>query len=214
VTISQSSTTVPLLVGIHIAATDGIVTETDWDLAKNGVPVPGFGNCVPTGIALEGGLAINDPGSYVITVNRTGLTGSSGPTTLTRHIDVTAQLPAPTTPPLQQQPPTIDATPSGSIQDATFQVTGSGFLPNRPNNNQGVAIRVVDANSLIEIRREFTGSSADGKIDHVIEGNLTGLTLNAAGFATIAISATDGRPEHTNPTGFLWSNTVRIDIPA
>jgi hypothetical protein len=111
-------------------------------------------------------------------------------------------------------PPTISATFSGSIQDAKFHVTGSRFLPNRPNNNQGVAVRVVDANSLQETRREFTGSSADGKIDHVIEGNLTGLTLNAAGIATVAISATDGRPNQADVTGFLWSNTVRIDFHA
>jgi hypothetical protein len=213
VRIDQTSTTVPLQVGLHIGATDGIVTETNWNATKNGVLLPGIGDKIPSGIALERGLAISDPGSYVITVNRTGLTGPSGPTTLTKQMGITAQLPAPPPPP-PPQPPTINATFSGSIQDAKFHVTGSGFLPNRPNTNQGVAIRVVDANSLIETRREFTASSAAGKIDHTVEGNLTGLTLNAAGIATVAISATDGRPNHADITGFLWSNTVRIDFPS
>jgi hypothetical protein len=93
-------------------------------------------------------------------------------------------------------------------------VTGSGFLANRPANHTGVAIRVVDANILIETRRDFTGSSSGGTIDHVIEGDLTGLTLNAAGIATIAISATDGRTNQADATGFLWSNTVSKNFTA
>ncbi|CAN7626301.1 hypothetical protein LJR225_004806 [Phenylobacterium sp. LjRoot225] len=210
VRIDQTSTIVPLQVGLHIAATDGIVTETNWSATKNGVHVPEVGDTIPAGVAFDRILAINDPGSYAITVNRTGLTGPSGPTTLTKHFSISAEHPAPPPPP-PQQPPTISVTFSGSIQHAKFHVTGSGFLPNRPANNQGVAIRVVDANILTETRREFTRSSSQGAIDHVIEGDLTGLTVNALGVATIAISATDGRQ---GQGGFLWSNTARIDFPA
>jgi hypothetical protein len=103
---------------------------------------------------------------------------------------------------------------SGSLQRAKFHVTGSGFLKNRPPNNQGIAIRFVDANAVIETRREFTKSSDKGEIEHDIEGDLTGLTVNALGVATAAISATDGRPDRSDITGFLWSNTVRIDFRA
>jgi hypothetical protein len=119
----------------------------------------------------------------------------------------------PTEPP-PPEPPRIEVAFSGSIEQARFHVTGSKFLPDRPNNEHGVAIRVVDANILIETRREFTGSSGNGTIDHVIEGDLTGLTVNALGVATVAISATDGRPDQEDLTGFLWSNTVRKDFRA
>jgi hypothetical protein len=96
--------------------------------------------------------------------------------------------------------------------DARFHVTRNGFLPNRPHSIHGVAIRVVDANIVIETAREFTGSTENGAIDHIIEGDLTGLTLNALGVATVGISATDGRANPDDQTGFLWSNTVRKDF--
>jgi hypothetical protein len=120
----------------------------------------------------------------------------------------------PTEPP-PPEPPRIEVAFSGSIEHARFHVTGSKFLPDRPNDEHGVAIRVVDANILIETRREFTGSKDDGRlIDRDIEGDLTGLTVNALGVATVAISATDGRPNPKDITGFLWSNTVRKDFRA
>jgi hypothetical protein len=212
VRVDQTSNIVPLQVGLHIAATDGIAMETNWGVTKNGVPLPGVGESVPAGVALDRILAINDAGSYAITVNRTGLTGPVGPTTLTKHFNITAQLPAP--PPPLPQPPEITVTFTGSIQNATFHVTGRGFRPNLPPNNHGVAIRVVDANIMIETRREFTASSNQGTIDHVIQGSLVGLTVNAAGVATVAISATDGRPNPNDSTGFLWSNTERRDFRA
>ncbi|OUJ70464.1 hypothetical protein BXP70_24195 [Hymenobacter crusticola] len=112
-----------------------------------------------------------------------------------------------------QQTPWIDVVFSGSITNASFHVTGRGFLANRPATNQGVAIRVVDANAAIETRRAFTGSSSDGRIDGSIQGDLSGLTLNALGVATLTFSATDGRPNRADATGFLWSNTVRINFP-
>jgi hypothetical protein len=212
--IDQNSTTVPIIVYIYIGATDGIVMETNWNVMKNGVLVPDIGHKIPAGhVPLDSNLSINDPGLYVITVNRIGFTGPGGPTTLTKRFDIIAQNPVPQPPPNPEpQPPRIEVAFSGSIENASFHVTGSGFLANRPPTNQGVAIRAVDANLLIETRREFTGSSSDGRIDHVIQGDLTGLTLNALGVATIAFSATDGRPNSADVTGFLWSNTVRIDF--
>ena len=72
----------------------------------------------------------------------------------------------------------------------------------------------MDANALVETRREFTSSTSTGAIDHTIQGDLSGLTVNALGVATAAISATDGRSNSADPTGFLWSNTVRINFTA
>ena len=211
---NQTSPTVPLQVGLHIAASDGIVTETNWSATKNGTLLPNVGDRVPAGIALDRILAINEPGDYGITVNRIGQTGPGAPTTLTKHLAIMARSPTPPPPPLQPQPPHIDVTFSGTISNAKFHVTGSGFLANRPASNQGVAIRVVDANVGIETRREFTSSSSAGAIDHTIQGDLTGLSVNALGIATIAISATDGRSNPAHPPDFLWSNTVRINFSA
>ncbi len=217
--VDETSITVPSQVGLHIAATDGIVSQTEWKATKNGAVLPGVGDNVPAGIALDRILAVSQPGSYGITVNRTGWTGPSGPTTLSRHFDITAGLSTPppvgsTTPPASAAPQiTVDY--SGTIQDAKFHVVGSGFpknLQTLPNTNRGVAIRFVDANSLIETRREYTGTNGEGKIDHVIEGDLSSLTRNALGIATAAISATDGTKDPNDSTGFLWSNTVRIDF--
>src|SRR5947209_13042711 len=215
VTLEQSKNTVPLMAGIHIGATDGRVTETAWSLTKDGVVVPALGGSVPVGAAIYRGIAIGDPGVYVFTVQRTGWTGPSGPTTLTKQLNIPAFAPHPTPPPPPPhvQPPTITVTFSGSIEDAKFHVIGSGFLPNRPATNQGVAIRFVDANLLTETRRDFVASTAAGTIDHVIEGDLSNLTLNALGTATLAISATDGRPNPADTTGFLWSNTVPTTFP-
>ena len=212
---NQTSTMVPLQVGLHIAATDGIVTETNWSATKNGVLLPNIGDRVPAGIALERILAINDPGDYGITVNRIGQTGPGAPTTLTQHLEIMAKSPTPApTPTPPAQTPHIVATFSGTISSASFHVTGSGFLPNRPAGNQGVAIRVVDVNASEETRREFTTSSSAGAIDHTIQGDLSGLTVNSLGYAIVAISATDGRSNPADSTGFLWSNTVSINFTA
>jgi hypothetical protein len=96
---------------------------------------------------------------------------------------------------------------------ATFTVTGHGFLPNLPGTQtSSVAIRVVDANALVETRREFAPTDGSGAVHKAITGDISGLVVNAAGIATIAFSATDGRPG-PGQDGFLFSNTVRINFP-
>ena len=157
------------------------------------------------------------PGSYIFRVRRVGIQ-NTGITTLIKDFDVVCSI---HDPPGgggggggSAQPPHIDVAFSGTISDAKFHVTGNGFLNNRPASSQGIAIRAVDANALMETRREFAPSSAEGKIDHTIEGDLTGLTLNASGVGTVAIPASDGRPNPGDSSGFLWSNTVSINFSA
>lgn len=106
-----------------------------------------------------------------------------------------------------EPPPTINVTHAGPMTAKEFTVMGSGFLADRQ-----VTIRVVDANALIETRREVTRSTGNGSIRHVIVGDISGLVVNALGIATIAFSATDGRPAPGNPNQ-LFSNTVRINFP-
>jgi len=125
----------------------------------------------------------------------------------------------PTSPPRPHIPPStqpvISASFAGSMTVAQFTVTGSGFLPNlQGTKTNGVAIKVVDANALIETRREFASTDGSGALrpPHVITGDISGLVVNAAGIATIAFSATDGR-SGPGQDGFLDSNTVRINFP-
>ncbi len=163
------------------------------------------------------------PGSYQLTATRSGIS-NTGFVSLKQPlgtITVSAWQPPPRPQEPQHslpEPPKIEVTFSGSIEHARFHVTGSGFLKNRPNNRNGVAIKVVDVYAAQgigrETRHEFTGSSENGTIDHVVEGDLSGLTVNMnIRRATIAISATDGRPNQDDRTGFLWSEPVRIDFP-
>ena len=102
VRIDQNSTTVPIVVVLHIAATDGIVMETNYSITKNGLLVPEVGNSTRAGVAVDTIIGINYPGSYVITVNRTGFTGPDGPATLTKRLNIIAHLPGPQPPPPPQ----------------------------------------------------------------------------------------------------------------
>ena len=206
-----SSHVVPLRVAVHIEKSPGSTTKTEWTISKEGVVLPGVGNSIAGGQAFDGFVAIGQPANYEFIVNRTGVTGPWGSETLTKRLPFLAR--SQSVQPPVPVPPKITATFSGTISAPSFHVTGSGFLANRPASNQGVAVRVVDANALIETRREFTPSTATSTIDHTISGDLSGLTLNALGTATIAISATDGRNDPSDITRFLWSNTVTIGFP-
>ena len=211
--VDQTSATVPLQIGVHIGATDGIVMETSWHASKNGALLPGIGDTLPAGVALDRILAVNEPGTYGVTVSRTGLVGPGGPQTLTRQFTIDARRPPDHEPPVPVLvPPKIEVDFNGSIAQARFHVTGGGFRPNLPDGPHGVSIRVVDANDPRDRPREFTRSSAAGTIDRVIEGTLADFKVDALGVATVAISATDGRPDKDDSTGFLWSNTVRTKV--
>jgi hypothetical protein len=144
-------------------------------------------------------------------VNLASTVGVARPVSVRQLITRIDNLRPASTPPSK---PSISVEFSGTITDAHFAVTGSGFLQNLPGTRtSSVAIRVVDANVAIETRREFARTNGNGKIiDHVIRGNLSGLAINALGIATIAFSATDGRPG--SGEDFLWSNTVRINFRA
>jgi hypothetical protein len=101
--------------------------------------------------------------------------------------------------PLPVQKPSISVSSSGSGQGSVFVVSGHGFSP-----NTNVRIRVVD-NALSEL--DFYRSS-DG------QGNLSAtLGIPCISGLGLHFSATDGRPDQTDLTGFLWSNTVNTSCP-
>jgi LGFP repeat len=97
------------------------------------------------------------------------------------------------------QPPTISVEPKGSGANASFTVTGSGFIP-----NHSVTIRVAD------------GYNADRYITRTSDasGHLSAtfpMPVNPGW--TLYFSATDGRLNPNDATGSLVSNTVRITAP-
>ena len=219
VTVNQSSSTIPVQVDMHIAATAGIVTETAFVLMRDGIPVPGIGESMPAGLSLDRILAIDVPGAYELIVSRTGFTGPGGPVTLTKQFTIPALSPLdppppPPPPPPALTPPVIDAVPFGTVDSALIKVTGTGFLPNRPPAGepmtQGIGIRMVDFNSLQEIGRDFTSSFADGTVRWEIKELDLRELLAVDAIVTLAISATDGTLNPQDVTGFLWSNTDTV----
>ena len=219
VTVNQSSSTIPVQVDMHIAATAGIVTETAFVLTRDGIPVPGIGESMPAGLSLDRILAIDVPGAYELIVSRTGFTGPGGPVTLTKQFTIPALSPLdppppPPPPPPALTPPVIDAVPFGTVDSALIEVTGTGFLPNRPPAGepmtQGIGIRMVDFNSLQEIGRDFTSSFADGTVRWEIKELDLRELLAVDAIVTLAISATDGTLNPQDVTGFLWSNTDTV----
>jgi hypothetical protein len=150
------------------------------------------------------------PGAYVAVLTRTGIT-NAGVTVLEKRFNFTvtsaAPQPPPRPPPRLPPPPvkpTISVSSSGSGQGSVFVVSGSGFSgvsPNKPNKD--VRIRVVDA----DFHEMDFHQSADGS------GNLNaklGIPCSPGG---LHFSATDGRPDFSDLTGFLWSNTFNIPCP-
>jgi hypothetical protein len=92
--------------------------------------------------------------------------------------------------------------PQISVQsngDGSFRVSGSGFLPNTT-----VFIRVVD--DVLNQLTFYQGSTADGRLEFP-----TGRICVFPG--RLYFSANDGRPDPTDLTGVLWSNTVTTTCP-
>ncbi len=210
---NASGTTVPITAKLTVGHSRGVVRETKWGLSKNGSPIPGIGDTIPAGVGFERLLGISDPGSYRIEISRRGDTAPGREETLRKLfqfvLDPRSPVVVPPPPPPPPTPPTINVVFSGSITQAKFMVTGRQFLPKRD-----VEVRFADANAGLGVvtRVQTVESGPDGKIDTVIEGDLRNMALNALGFATAAISATDWRPNPSDLTGILWSNTVRINF--
>jgi hypothetical protein len=102
-------------------------------------------------------------------------------------------------PPAPSTKPSINVSSRGSGSGAQFTVTGSGFLPNKT-----VTVRVVDA--------AFNMSSFQQSSD--ASGNITAnLSIPCSSASPLHFSATDGRPDPSDLTGVLWSNTFMIPCP-
>jgi hypothetical protein len=132
------------------------------------------------------------PGEVTLTVwgqNKAG-TGPASTSTFT------VSLPPPPPP---QVRPSIAVTSSGSGQGSVFVVTGSGFSPNKD-----VRIRVVD--DVLNERDFHQSADGFGKLNARL-----GIPCNSG--LGLHFSATDGRPDPSDLTGVLWSNTFTMPCP-
>lgn len=91
--------------------------------------------------------------------------------------------------------PTITAS---QLTGSLIKVSGSGF-----KSNSQIRIRVV-VGVIGNETSVYTTSNANGSFEYTLP--FSGIPIGT----TIWISATDGRPDPTDLTGFLWSNTVPI----
>jgi hypothetical protein len=107
--------------------------------------------------------------------------------------------PPPPTPPPRPPPPIISITSSGSGEGSMFVVSGTGFSPNRD-----VRIRVVD--DVLSERDFHQSSDGLGKLN-------ARLGIPCVSGLGLHFSATDGRPDPSDLTGVLWSNTVNTSCP-
>jgi hypothetical protein len=112
------------------------------------------------------------------------------------------QPPPPSTTPLPPTPPTISVSHTGTDSSTVFTVTGSGFSPKTT-----VTIRIVDDSAYSQTFQQSSDSLGNLNFQKSFpscKGN-SGYVLH--------FSATDNRPDKTNATGELWSNTFTTSCP-
>jgi hypothetical protein len=199
---------VPLMVGVTVHPSAGVVRSTTTLVTQNG-RVVGGPTSLPNQLETSGFNAVT-PGQYIFNITREGV-ANTGFTTLQKDIFINASghpVTPPVTPPLV--PPTISSvTSSGAGLNSVFTVVGSGFLP-----NANVGIKVADdaLNPPLNIEFDSNGqrirSNGEGKLNAKINVACnSGLGLH--------FSATDGRavPDSVDHTGVLHSNTFNSSCP-
>lgn len=211
--------TEPIEVVVALTSSPGLILSTRITFVRADGAVFGrdenFGNA--GGDKNLGGLG---PGTYVVVVKRTGI-ANDGYKVLQQsfpiHVNAAPAPPAPAPHPTPAPvPPHIAVSSSGAATAVTLLVTGTGFLPNQPANNNGITIRVVDAmNPLLGFAPPiFVKSDAAGAIDATLNAfDSTQLAVNPiSGKTGVAVSATDSRknPSSVPANEPLWSNTVTI----
>jgi len=209
--------TEPIEVVVALTPSPGLILSTRITFVRADGAVFGgdknFGNA--GGDQDLGGLG---PGTYHVVVKRAGI-ASDGYKVLQQSFSIQVNAapspPAPHTPPAQV-PPHIAVSWSGTATAVTLHVTGTGFLPNQPANNNGITIRVVDAMNPLQgfAPPIFVKSDAAGAIDATLNAfDSTQLAVNPiSGKTGVAVSATDSRknPNSIPSNEPLWSNTVTI----
>jgi len=209
--------TEPIDVVVALTPSPGLILSTRITFVRADGAVFGgdknFGNAA--GDKDLGGLG---PGTYHVVVKRAGI-ANDGYKVLQQsfpiQVNAAPSPPAPHTP-RAPVPPHIAASSSGAASAVTLHVTGTGFLPSQPANNNGITIRVVDAMNPLQgfAPPIFVKSDTTGAIDATLDAfDSTQLAVNPiSGKTGVAVSATDSRknPNSVSTNEPLWSNTVTI----
>ena len=154
------------------------------------------------------------PGTHRIRATRAGL-ASTGvwQRSVVLGTVVVPPAPAPQHHPEAAARPHIEVTHTLDGLEASFVLTGSGFLPNQPDGPGGITIQAVESATLQDWIQLYTGSDASGQV-HKSMGPLdvSGLPVNAAGRRQVTFTATDSRKDPTSvpANGPLWSNAVDV----
>lgn len=97
--------------------------------------------------------------------------------------------------------PLIHPTIAVVYKNGQFVVTGSKFSPNK-----NVTIRVVEGDSSTAYTDFIHSSDGSGDLN-------APLTISCTSGLNLHFSATDLRPDPSDLTGDLWSNTVTLGCP-
>ncbi|MBE9139177.1 hypothetical protein IQ254_18580 [Nodosilinea sp. LEGE 07088] len=200
VSVAPTSGTVPFKVGMQVTGTKGFFMEISWRILRNGQQVATYPNVLG-----QVAHVFSEPGTYNAEATFKGI-GSTGYAEVSKSVAVVAQPqpapPQPTPTPTPIPPPakpSISVNYDGPAAEASFTVTGSGFVP-----NHAVHIRVVN-NFTLQNGFFDTSSNASGAIDHEINiPSIPGIKLS--------FSANDERSDPSDLTGTLWSNTVTLTV--
>jgi hypothetical protein len=209
--IPYSGDEAPFSPTIHVSATNGVVLETTAAITQNGqdlyyVPDPQRPGDAKNLGAADGFFSYNlfDPGSFGFEVRRTGIQ-NTGIITLKKAFNIIARAqsdPYRRPPPPPPPPPPAKPTISNVVNKGAgnFEVKGSGFL-----KSHAVHLRVV--NDATFASNSYTGSSdGSGSLDMMI--TIPGLSSGTL----LDFSANDERPDPSDITGTLWSNTFKITV--
>jgi hypothetical protein len=122
--------------------------------------------------------------------------------TLSALIQKLESVPGPDHGPGTREKPIISVTTEGSGTGAVFVVKGSGFVADAPVTVR--AARIGDG----QIHNVFfhARSAAGGALE-------TRISIPCVPGLQLSFSANDGRPDPSDLTGTLWSNTVQAFCP-
>jgi hypothetical protein len=188
---------VPLQTTITVHGNPGVVHSTTGIVTLNGRVVGG-----PS--VLQNQLSTTQfnavaPGQYIFNITRIGVS-NTGLTTLQKTFTINAFAQPQHIPP---SPPNISVSSTGS----SFVVTGSGFLP-----NANVRVRIVEGSGLGPPAHPDVNQSTDAQGRLNVTFTVTCNAPDTPG-DVLHFSATDGRPNPADLTGFLFSNTVDRPCP-
>ena len=191
----NTSGEVPFRGIVHLRSSTGVVLETHVGLFRNGQLV---GTIIKDAgaPATDKVFEVVDPGSYVLEVTRTGITGT-GVTQLRKTFDIQGRAKPVPTPPTPHTPPTslvtcsaeLDGDDPGGQGFDGMRIFGGGFLASEPveifDNEDLATTTKADEFGAYKVHLSFA-KTLPSPTHHTVHahGQLSGRTSNQAGFSS------------------------------